>query len=78
MKTKVTDERLLKAFETGNYSDVIILRSYKGAHYHLIHSAALVASGIAVAPPHTKYVCGMFLAGITLFSGCLRLSQRFK
>jgi len=57
LRHRLTDERLLKAFETG-------------AHYHLIHSLAILAC-TSVKTPHSSIAGGFFISGITLFSGSL-------
>jgi uncharacterized membrane protein YgdD (TMEM256/DUF423 family) len=56
LKQHITDERLLKAFETG-------------AHYHLIHSVAL----LALNSEKHAWAQSFWVVGIILFSGSLYL-----
>jgi len=55
LKAHVTDDKLLAAFATG-------------AHYHLIHSAAILAAG-----EQHKWAQTLWVVGIALFSGSLYL-----
>lgn len=57
LQKRTQNEKLLKTWETA-------------AHYHLIHSAALLGS-MAVARRNHHLVGGLFLTGMTLFSGSL-------
>eukprot|EP01102_Stenamoeba_stenopodia_P004112 TRINITY_DN14299_c0_g1_i1.p1 TRINITY_DN14299_c0_g1~~TRINITY_DN14299_c0_g1_i1.p1 ORF type:complete len:118 (+),score=17.71 TRINITY_DN14299_c0_g1_i1:61-414(+) len=58
LKSRVSDPNLLKTWETA-------------AHYHMIHSIALVICG--VVPRNTKLPATLFTTGIALFSGSLYL-----
>ncbi|KAI5788330.1 hypothetical protein EDC01DRAFT_156174 [Geopyxis carbonaria] len=62
-------------------SDPAKIRSWEtAAHYQLIHSGTLLLA--ATVAPHNKLAAGLFVAGMTMFSGsiyCLVLDpQRFK
>lgn len=50
---EISDERRLRAFESGN-------------RYHLLHSVALLCS---LKAKHPLLTAGLFLGGITVFSG---------
>eukprot|EP01104_Vermistella_antarctica_P004262 TRINITY_DN14749_c0_g1_i1.p1 TRINITY_DN14749_c0_g1~~TRINITY_DN14749_c0_g1_i1.p1 ORF type:complete len:126 (+),score=13.71 TRINITY_DN14749_c0_g1_i1:79-456(+) len=51
-------------------SDPVLLKTWEtAAHYHMIHSLALVATGLA--PVHSARSGYLFAAGMGLFSGSL-------
>lgn len=53
LRSRVSDERILKAFETG-------------AHYHLVHSVAIALCSV-VQHPHSNWAGSLFVAGNLLF-----------
>jgi len=57
LRDRITDQRILAAYNTG-------------AQYHLVHSFALLACSY-LTKPQQNIAGGLFLSGITLFSGSL-------
>jgi len=57
LRDRVSDEKILAAYNTG-------------AHYHLVHSFALLACSY-LNKPQSNIAGSLFLSGIVLFSGSL-------